>query len=483
MHPLARKILKPVYARCSPAIQARLRSLYAVLIQGKMNRRLVSNLLFNKSIVPEWIADELKSIARIEPALYPTPEFLAQFHHYQTPVQNIPGEVYIRLHSLCGKDSFDAVLFAPWLVRGGADKGTLQYLRYYTERGFRVLLILTEMERSPWLHLVPPEVTVIEARSMLNDLWPDDRKLVLTRLLLQYAPPLIHVVNSNLGWSILRDHYRSLKACGCRLIGSFFCDDYDSLGRPYSYAQSFLPAIGLLIDRAITDSSYYCDDLAKRFGLDRKKLAVVHFWADRQAIALESSSLVSRRILWAGRLCPQKCPDILIAIAEAMPDVTFVVHGEVDSRSAPLLPKLKALSNVEWHGEFNSFSKIAAMSRCDGFLYTSFYDGLPNILLEAVAAGLPIIAPDVGGIGDFCKPTTGWLIASPEDLSGYVAAVRDLLSNRAEALRRWQQAWNLLEQNHSKRAFDEAMDGMIAGLGIAPSVQEREAIQLTQNRA
>ena len=60
------------------------------------------------------------------------------------------------------------------------------------------------------------------------------------------------------------------------------------------------------------------------------------------------------------------------------------------------------------------------------------------------------------------------MIASPEDVSGYLAAVRDLLSNRVEALRRWQQARNLLEQNHSKRAFDEAMDGIIARLGIAP---------------
>ena len=66
---------------------------------------------------------------------------------------------------------------------------------------------------------------------------------------------------------------------------------------------------------------------------------------------------------------------------------------------------------------------------------------------------------------------------------GYVAAIRDLLSNRVEALRRWQLARRLLEQNHSKHAFDEAMDGIISRLAIAPSAREREALPLTQKRA
>jgi glycosyltransferase involved in cell wall biosynthesis len=152
-----------------------------------------------------------------------------------------------------------------------------------------------------------------------------------------------------------------------------------------------------------------------------------------------------------------------------MPDVTFVVHGEVDSRSAPLLPKLKALSNVEWHGEFNSLSKIAAMSRCDGFLYTSFYDGLPNTLLEATAAGLPIIAPNVGGVGDFCQPETGWLIARHDDVAGYVTAIRELLADKQGAYERWRQAWDLLERNHSKSVFDKNVAAVLTQFDIAPS--------------
>ncbi len=429
MHPVVRKILKPIYPCFPPSIQARLQKLYAMVFQR------------------------------------------------QTPAGRIlPGEAYAQIYAHCGEIHFDVVFFAPWLIVGGADKEILQYLRYYAERGYRVLLILTEIADSPWLDQVPAGVTVVEGKAFLSGLSPDDCDLVLTQLLLLHAPALIHVVNSELGWKILCNHLRALKTNGSRLVATLFCDDYDELGLPEGYAESFLPSLGSALDMVITDSSQFGDALVDRFGLDRQRLTTVHAWTDFPVKEARPSLETARRILWASRFCRQKRPDILLSIAQALPDVTFVIRGEVDQRSAPIAAKLKSLRNVRWHGPFNSFAEVAAQSGCGGFLYTSGWDGLPNVLVEAVAAGLPIIAPNVGGIGDLCKPATGWLITDPEDVSGYVAAVRDLLSNRVEALRRWEQASNLLEQNHSKRAFDETMDGVMAGLGIAASAREREAL-------
>lgn len=429
MHPVVRKVLKPIFPCFPPSMRARLQKLYALVFQR------------------------------------------------QTPAGKIlSGEAYADISAHCGEVHFDVVLFGPWLKRGGADKTVLQYLRYYAERGYRVLLILTEIADSPWLDQVPAGVMVVEAKAFLSGLSPDDCDLVLSRLLLQHAPALIHVVNSAAGWEILCNYFSALKANGSRLAATLFCDDYDELGRPEGYAQSFMPSMKLALDMVITDSSQFGDALVDRFGLDRRRLTTVHSWTDSPAKETRPSLETTRRILWASRFCPQKRPDILLSIAQALPDVTFVIHGEVDPRSAPIAAKLKSLRNVRWHGPFNSFAEIAAQSSCDGFLYTSGWDGLPNVLVEAVAAGLPIIAPDVGGVRDLCKPATGWLIGGHDDAGGYVVAIRDLLSNRAEALRRWEQASNLLEQNHSKRAFDETMDGVMAGLGIAASAREREAL-------
>ncbi len=433
MHPVVRKVLKRIYPYFSPSMQVRLQALYVMVFQRQITRQ--------------------------------TPNIVLR----TAPADNSLREAaYAHICAHCGEVHFDVVFFAPWLTRGGADKEILQYLRYYAEHGYRVLLILTEIVDSPWLERVPAGVTVVEAKAFLSGLSPEDRDLVLTRLLLQRPSALIHVANSEVGWRILCNHFRAVKTRGSRLVASLFCDDYDELGRPHGCAQSFLPSVGLALDMVLTDSSQYCDALAHHFGLDRQRLTTVHAWTDFPAKETMPSQETTRRILWASRFCRQKRPDILLSIAQALPDVTFVICGEIDRPSAPIAVKILSLRNVRWHGPFDSFADIAAKFDCGGFLYTSGWDGLPNVLVEAVAAGLPIIAPNVGGIGDLCKPETGWLIASPEDVSGYLAAVRDLLSNRVEALRRWQQARNLLEQNHSKRAFDEAMDGIIARLGIAP---------------
>ena len=53
--------------------------------------------------------------------------------------------------------------------------------------------------------------------------------------------------------------------------------------------------------------------------------------------------------------------------------------------------------NVTYMGAFTSFSQLPRDYAV--FLYTSLWDGLPNILLEVAKSGLPIVAPRVGGIG------------------------------------------------------------------------------------
>jgi glycosyltransferase involved in cell wall biosynthesis len=59
------------------------------------------------------------------------------------------------------------------------------------------------------------------------------------------------------------------------------------------------------------------------------------------------------------------------------------------------------------------------------FLYTSNFDGLPNVLIEAAAAGLPIVSSDVGGIRELLGDGAGALV--PNDPKAFVSAVRKLL--------------------------------------------------------
>ena len=51
----------------------------------------------------------------------------------------------------------------------------------------------------------------------------------------------------------------------------------------------------------------------------------------------------------------------------------------------------------------------------DVVLLTSRHEGLPNVLLEAQSLGIPVVAPDVGGVGEtIWRGVTGWAVADAD---------------------------------------------------------------------
>ena len=81
-----------------------------------------------------------------------------------------------------------------------------------------------------------------------------------------------------------------------------------------------------------------------------------------------------------------------------MPALRFCAYGTSDQESD--WPALFAdTPGLEYLGPFQEFAALQP-DGYDALLYTSAFDGLPNVILEAMGWGLPVIAPDVGwGIG------------------------------------------------------------------------------------
>jgi glycosyltransferase involved in cell wall biosynthesis len=62
-----------------------------------------------------------------------------------------------------------------------------------------------------------------------------------------------------------------------------------------------------------------------------------------------------------------------------------------------LIEKFKDQENIEYHGIFNKLESLP-IDEFDVFLYTSRWDDMPTILLDAMMLRLPIIASNVGGV-------------------------------------------------------------------------------------
>lgn len=117
----------------------------------------------------------------------------------------------------------------------------------------------------------------------------------------------------------------------------------------------------------------------------------------------------------AFRMSEEKRPlmwvEVAAEVARQAPEAHFVVFGDGPMRSAmsDLATRLGIGDRLHLPGpDDNIASCYKAM---DVVLLTSRHEGLPNVLLEAQSLGVPVVAPDVGGVSETILPgITGWAV-------------------------------------------------------------------------
>ncbi len=131
-----------------------------------------------------------------------------------------------------------------------------------------------------------------------------------------------------------------------------------------------------------------------------------------------------------GRLAPIKRPDRVIALARALPDVHFSIVGEGEL-SDVVRTDAHGLDNVSFLG----WQEDVATVHCaiDVALLTSDNEGMSVSLIEAAAAGLPIVATNVGAIPEIVQHAVNGLLADTEE--EIIAAVRRLADDSDERRR------------------------------------------------
>jgi glycosyltransferase involved in cell wall biosynthesis len=143
--------------------------------------------------------------------------------------------------------------------------------------------------------------------------------------------------------------------------------------------------------------------------------------------------------LFVGRLERQKGVDVLLEAAarlDGRPDRLHVwIVGDGAERAA-LTARAQALgaaSAVRFVGAVDDPAPWYAAA--DGFVLPSRWEGLPLSLLEAEAAGLPVVATPVGGVGEALTDGVEGRIVAPEDPDALAQAMRAVAGDRAAAQR------------------------------------------------
>lgn len=211
----------------------------------------------------------------------------------------------------------------------------------------------------------------------------------------------------------------------------------------YTLADRFVTS--RLIDRVVAVSSDIEKVLAQTYGADR--VVCVHNGIDLEAVHVTMQRSEKRKewqiddttvlIGTVGRLVPVKGHAILLEALRILRNLNqnvtliFVGDGPLRGHLEAEVKRLGLKQSVRFAGhQEQSYDFINMM---DIFVLPSLHEGIPMVLLEALALKRPIIASRVGGIPEVVSHGQSGMLVSPANADELAAGLRDMVQDRAKA--------------------------------------------------
>lgn len=415
---------------------------------------------------PEWVRRSWGAANRLEPLVpFLRPDTAGWFEHASDSgsERERAARGYWWLLARVGSP-VDYLFFAPWLRTGGGDSVLRQYLEAALRRdpGARTALVTTEPEASPMLAALPAAVRVAEARELLAAGVHRDRlvRQIVPALLTQLAPHTVHAFNSTVAFDVIERIGHRLSS---ELFLTTFAIDRSADGERLSVLFLRPPRFLDPVRAVLVDSEQFVDTAVRELGYPRERFVVQRSVIDLPERTHRGAVDGPLRVFWAGRFDLPKRLDVLARVLRHARSAGFpleVHYYGLEVMGTPglseTLASLEKLGAIR-HPPYRSFAELP-LERLDAYLLTSEWEGVPLTVLEAMASGVPVVAPLVGGVGEVLTAATGYPVPAFDDEVGYLAAFRAIRDDYPEALRRAAAARELVQQRFSPEAFDAVLE-------------------------
>jgi glycosyltransferase involved in cell wall biosynthesis len=327
----------------------------------------------------------------------------------------------------------------PSLRGGGAERVILTLLRHVDRSKYILLLAVVDLRGAAYAADLPEDVELIDLQSrrvryamprIIRLIWRRRPDVVLSTLgHLNLALAIVRRLLPNgityiaRETSLVSETIRGYKGARFwRLAYQFFYSDFD---------------------RVVCQSTGMKTDLVRNFGTPAARAVVVHNPVDlaliRRHIDDDNAATSMQKelgndpraiqLVSAGRLSHEKGFDILIDAVSICndPRIRLTLLGEGSERTA--LEERALAKGVAGQIQFVGFQRnpYRYFAQADAYIMSSRHEGFPNVVLEALACGTPVIAtPALGGLRELLEGVDGCLIA--ESVSGQALA---------EAISKW----------------------------------------------
>ena len=328
------------------------------------------------------------------------------------------------------------------LSAGGAQGVCVTVANALASRGYQVSLVCLNLNDSFRLDEVSGNVDVIDLRSMRSRwaIWP------LLRFLRTASPEV--VVSFSLPLFMYSAFLRMISlwsgGLAVRSINtpSAVLQHRTGFAR-HSVIEPLARRFYCQADAVIAQTDVMATDLRRRYGLLPEKVHTIYNpvssriseKATQFNVQPPERPLSARYLLFAGRLDYQKNLEGLLQAFElfhrSVPDTVLVLAG-----AGPYEDRLRekaVATGLAEHVQFVGYQADLApwYWHAEATVLASHYEGLPNVLIESIALGTPVVAFDSpGGTGDVVLPgENGFLVPYP-DVEAFADALVQLVETR-----------------------------------------------------
>jgi colanic acid/amylovoran biosynthesis glycosyltransferase len=174
------------------------------------------------------------------------------------------------------------------------------------------------------------------------------------------------------------------------------------------------------------------------------------------------------RVLTICRLCEQKRPDVALCAVRRLKELVHPAAVEYHLvGDGPMRPDLERLAEhldigkvVVFEGALEQKGVLEQLRLADVFLLTSRDEWLGVVLLEAQAAGVPIVATNVGGIPEAVLAGKSAILVPPGDVEAAAAAMAELLKDPERRVRMGQEGRKYVEENFDIEVLNDRLEKM-----------------------
>ncbi len=156
---------------------------------------------------------------------------------------------------------------------------------------------------------------------------------------------------------------------------------------------------------------------------------------------------------WAGRIAPEKGLEDAVKVAKDL-DEKLLVWGLIEDKEyASKIEKSFTKETIDWRGFLPTNKFQEQLGQCRALINTpKWNEAYGNVIVEAMACGVPVIAYDLGGPGELIEDGFNGFLVKPNDIEGLIKATKSISEIKRKNCRDW------FEKKATNKVFAERVE-------------------------